>query len=103
MQRPKSVFSDNSAANHNREQATKRVERCYEDYWQRRRPAVQKGPESSHGLDATDQACRDGSQHSLLLHAKAIIQPMTIDTVRRQRYIPPFIKNRSKWERRWTW
>ena len=63
MQRPKSVFSDNSAANHNREQVTKRVERSYEDYWQRRGPAVQKCPESSHGLDATDQAYRDSSQH----------------------------------------
>jgi hypothetical protein len=40
---------------------------------------------------------------SLLLQASAIIQPMSIDTVRRQRYIPLFIKNRSKWEKRWTW
>jgi hypothetical protein len=38
MQKPKSIFLDNSAANHNREQATKRVERSYEDYWQRRGP-----------------------------------------------------------------
>ena len=35
---------------------------------------------------------------SLLLQASAIIQPMSIDTVRRQRYIPLFSKNRSKWE-----
>jgi len=34
---------------------------------------------------------------SPLLQASAIIQPTSINTVRRQRYIPLFIKNRSKW------